>query len=124
MIVIVYSFVPDIRMRVNDTIAVFVGLKSGDMVNITSYTYYSNWIVMLNSIKSTFGLGTGLGSYRFMFDKFNLGEWGQSGIIFNREDGNSMFFRIMVELGLFGFFVLVYFLKKYFPKYKNFVNAP
>ena len=119
--VITYLTIADIRLRIDDTIAVFTGAKSGSMVNLTSYTYYSNWTVAMNSFKSSFGFGTGLGSYRFMFDKFNLGEWGMSGIAFNREDGNSMLFRIMVELGVLGIIAVIYFIKKYFPQ-KNRMN--
>ena len=56
------------------------------------------------------GFGSGLGSYKIMFDKFSLGGWGGNNLSLNRLDGNSMFIRLSTELGVFGIIGLVYYL--------------
>ncbi len=119
-ILILYNNVPDFKMRIDDTYNIFFAnnLDSGN-VNLSSYTYYSNFKVAMESIKSTFGLGTGLGSYRYLFDKYNIGTWGASGLSLNREDGNSLLFRVIAELGITGIVAIFYFLVHFFPKNKG-----
>ncbi len=118
-ILILYNKVPDFKMRIDDTYNLFFAnkLDSGS-INLSSYTYYSNFRVSIESIKSTLGLGTGLGSYRYLFDKYNMGAWGASEIILNREDGNSLLFRIIAELGITGFVAVLFFLVYFLPKTK------
>lgn len=112
--VTMYIYIPDINVRVNDTVNVFSGGTSSEDVNLSSYTYYSNYSVMRDGLKSTFLSGSGLGSYPLTFDKFNPGGWGTAEMNPNRDDGNSMLFRILTELGMLGFIAVIYFMTRYF----------
>lgn len=114
-----YTYVPDIHVRVDDTVAVFLGDSSGGLVNLSSYTYYANYSVVKQSFINNYGLGSGLGSYQVMFDKYNIGAWGDSALALNREDANSAFFRILTELGVVGIVAAMWFLFRFMPKKKN-----
>ncbi|MFR0586625.1 hypothetical protein [Lactobacillus porci] len=117
---VAYNNIDDFRTRVNDTWNLFNGVSQTASVNFSSFTYYSNWRVAYNSFLHTKGFGAGLGSYQNMFDKFNIGSWGTSGIdSVNREDGNSAFFRILAELGVVGLLAVMYFLIKEFRRPKD-----
>lgn len=116
---VAYNNVDFFRIRMNDTWNIFTGNSVGSTVNISSYTYFANWNVAKSAFVWTRGLGSGLGSYQYMFDKFNIGDWGNSGLNFNREDGNSAFFRIATELGIIGIILIIIFLIKYFRKNKD-----
>lgn len=112
-----YTMIPDFRMRIDDTYKMFFNdVTNSESVNLSTYTFYANSRVAKESIISTSGFGTGLGSYKFQFDKYNIGSWGYSNLNLNREDGNSMLFRIPTELGIIGiisvFLFLVYYAKK------------
>lgn len=125
-VLLLYTMIPDFRMRIDDTYKIFFNENTnGETVNLSTYTFYANSRVAKESIISTCGLGTGLGSYKFQFDKYNIGAWGESELNLNREDGNSMLFRIPTELGIFGiisvFLFLIYYGKK--SKGKNRVYA-
>lgn len=115
-VIILYRYIPDFKMRIDDTYKVFFSNKiSSGSINLSSYTYYSNSRVFKETLKTTKGLGTGLGSYRYLFDIYNIGAWGNSGLSLNREDGNSMIFRIGSELGIVGLLVVFIFLVRYIP---------
>ena len=85
-----YTYVPDIHVRVDDTVAVFLGDSSGGLVNLSSYTYYANYSVVKQSFINN-----------------------------NREDANSAFFRILTELGVVGIVAAMWFLFRFMPKKKN-----
>lgn len=116
---IAYNNVEVFRLRVNDTWEVLNGVSQASSVNLSSFTFFSNWNVASNSFLYTKGFGSGLGSYQKMFDKFNIGSWGLSGLSLNREDGNSAFFRILTELGALGLLAVIYFLIKNFRHQKD-----
>lgn len=115
----VYNFVPDIKMRVDDTLYVFLNESHSSNVNLSTNTYYTNYTVMKKSIAETWGFGSGLGSYQIMYDKFATRKWAGSELNLNRTDGNSALFRILTELGLPGMIALLYFIIHYFPKGKS-----
>lgn len=116
---ILYNFVSDFKMRFDDTVAAFDGTKVGGSVNLSTYTLSANQKVTESAFKYTLGLGSGLGSYQNMFDKFNPGSWGNSGISLNKTDANSAALRISTELGIFGIIIVLYFLISSFRKYKD-----
>ncbi len=119
-VLFLYIKVPDFKMRVDDTYNIFFQDNSDTgSINLSSYTYYANFNVVDKSIRYTYGLGTGLGSYRYLFDMYNIGAWGNSGLNLNREDGNSMMFRVGAELGIFGILGICVFLLKYLPRDKE-----
>lgn len=115
---VAYIYIPDVQIRVNDTLSIFSDNTSSDtVVNLSSYTYYSNYNVTKQTLKYTKGMGCGLGGYQVMFDKFEPLSWGNSDILLNREDANSGFFRIASEMGIMGVLVVVMFLYKYMPNF-------
>ena len=116
---IMYSFVPDIHERVDDTFAVFFKGADGSSVNLSSYTYYANYNVAKKAFIGSYGMGSGLGSYQMMFDKYNIGSWGASTLNLNREDANSGFFRILTELGILGITLVIFFLIHFIPKSRH-----
>ncbi|APP03581.1 hypothetical protein [Lactobacillus delbrueckii] len=111
---LIYNGVEDFRVRINDTWNIFNGISQASTVNLSSFTYYSNWNVACSAFIHTKGFGSGIGSYQNMFDRFNIGNWGLSGLNLNREDGNSAFFRILTELGVLGLLAVIYFLVRNF----------
>ncbi len=111
---LIYNGVEDFRVRINDTWNIFNGISQASTVNLSSFTYYSNWNVAYSAFIHTKGFGSGIGSYQNMFDRFNIGNWGLSGLNLNREDGNSAFFRILTELGVLGLMAVIYFLVRNF----------
>lgn len=116
-VLFLYTNVPDFKMRVDDTYNMFFNENTHTgTVNLSTFTYYANSKVVKESITSTYGLGTGLGSYKYQFDKYNIGAWGDSGLNLNREDGNSMLFRITTELGIIGILSVFIFLYILFCK--------
>ena len=115
----VYEFVPDIHVRVDDTLSIFVKGVSKSEINISSYTYYNNFNVAKSGFLKTMGLGSGLGSYQLIYDEFTLGTWSASSSALNREDANSALFRIATEFGMLGIIGIIVFLYKYFIKGKN-----
>lgn len=114
--IVAYNNVDFFRDRITDTWNIFNGFSTSSHVNLSSFTYYANWNVALSAFKWTWGLGSGLGSYQYMFDKFSIGSWGASGLALNREDGNSAFFRLFTELGLLGIVLIGIFMIKFFRK--------
>lgn len=115
-----YVSVPDFKMRIDDTYnAFFSDYFDSRNINLSTFTYYANSRVAIKSVAETYGCGSGLGSYKYQFDKFNIGSWNNSNLNLNREDGNSMLYRIPVELGLPGLFVVFLFLYFCFPKFSK-----
>lgn len=113
--VVVYINIPAIRLRVDDTIAVFRGADLNE-VNLSSYTYYMAYTVAKKSLRYTSFMGAGIGSSATMYDKFSFKGWGGQELILNAEDANSMLFRIIIEFGVVGIIVLAIFLKKNFVR--------
>lgn len=117
----VYVFIPDIRLRVNDTLNIFSD-SSVTNVNISSFTYFNNFNVMQKSLLSSKLFGNGLGSCPIQFDKFALENANIEIATLNREDANSMFFRLLIELGLPGIIAAIYYLKRYFVGKRNILH--
>ena len=120
---LMYCFVPDIHVRIDDTFAIFFKNADNGTVNLSSYTYYANYNIARKAFIGNYGLGSGLGSYQVMFDKYNTGTWGSSGLSLNREDANSGFFRILTELGIGGIALVVVALIHFMPKSRNGINC-
>lgn len=115
LIIVVYNAVPPIQMRIDDTLAVFTE-SDINSVNLSSASYRSNFEVMKLSVVDTFGIGSGLGSCKYMFDRYNLGGWGGQQLRLNREDANSMLFRLLIELGIWGVVVIIAYFIRYLLK--------
>ena len=116
----VYMNVPDIKMRIDDTISIF-SVSDKYSANLSSYTIYNNIQVSLKAFKQNYGLGVGLGAYQNMFDKYSLSlGQGLSDVYFmNREDANSAFLRLLTEVGLVGIIFVFWWLKRFYVKSKT-----
>lgn len=117
LFLLAYLFIPDIKIRIDDTLRIFTNSNiESSSINLSSFTYYSNFMVVRKALRNTSGLGSGLGSYQIMFDRYNNAKWGENILSLNREDANSGFFRILTETGIFGVLLVLFFIFKYFPK--------
>ena len=111
---VIYFNVPFFKIRVDDSLFVFLKKIDSNSVNLSSYTLYNHFNITKKAFISNYGMGSGLGSYQIMFDKFTLGKWNGSSL--NRTDANSMMLRIITELGVIGIIGVVWFIKKNYSK--------
>jgi hypothetical protein len=103
--------------------AVFTGTFD-ESVNLSSYAFLSNAFVT-KEIFLDHPLGAGLGSYKDEYEKYYpkikpppyLVTLKQSKI--NKTDANSLFLRIVADLGIFAFLFLLYFIYRSFNLIKN-----
>lgn len=92
--------------------------------NLSSYAFLSN-VFISKQIFLNYPLGTGLGSYKHEYEKFyedlsppkylikqNLSK-------INQKDANSLFLRIMADLGVFGLLIIIYFIYISIKLFKN-----
>ena len=112
--VFAYNELPAIQMRVDNTLAIFLTDIDYSSINISSYTYFANFNVTLKSIEESWFIGYGLASYPIAYDRYNVGGWGEADLMLNRTDGNSMLFRILTELGVFGFIMISVYMIRYY----------
>lgn len=112
--------IPDIKFRVNDTVKLFfdknVTGKDVDRINLSTYAFYSNYKVTIETLKHNPILGTGLGTYEYNYDKYLDKIIPNSNFKkhykINRKDANSMLFRFLSEMGLLGTFFLFFLIFK------------
>lgn len=109
-----YQNVPEFRERYDGTFEIFstANYKSYE-INGSSFVLYNNYHVALENFKRNPLFGTGLGSHPVAFDKYSLTNLeGAVEIDFNKMDANSMFLRLMSETGIYGLFVMIFFIFK------------
>lgn len=113
---IAYIGIPSIQLRIDETLRIFNAEDKYSM-NLSSFTYYNNLQTSIKAMLYTKGIGSGLGSYQIMFDKFSLGN-SVSDVLYslNREDANSMFLRILSEIGIVGVVGIIYFISHFEAK--------
>ena len=113
LVVAVYYTVPNIKLRIDDTLyAVSNDITKEDVylnVNLSTYALLSNFYVTQHAVASAPLLGSGVGTYELAYDNI-LPEHMKAYWTLNRSDANSMGFRLAVEVGLIGFLAVVYFL--------------
>ena len=116
---LMYSFIPDFKLRVNDSIRIMFSSDSSGSVNLSNQTLKINEEIAFRSFKNTYGLGGGIGSHQVSYNKL-IGLYKIRGIqmYLNKEDANSQFLRLISELGVLGILIVLYFYKKY-RKYIN-----
>ncbi len=137
MFSVAYTNVKDFKVRIDGMQALFVdGIVekelSGEMtkgarmlrvskvltkIHGSSFVLYNNTHVAVENFKQNPIFGSGLGSHELAFEKYNL-NYMLGGIYdFNAPDANSMFLRILSELGLMGvIFIFLYITKFYVSK--------
>jgi hypothetical protein len=118
--VVAYRTVPDVKLRVDDTVTGLSGnFFDGDtflQVNPSTYAILSNYYVTLKSFADYPIIGSGLGTYTFMYDRHIPDKAivvKRAYMLLNRQDGASMAFRILVELGIVGIVAFLVFVWRY-----------
>lgn len=113
VVIAAYAFVPEIRLRVDDTFLAFLH-QDPLQKNVSTLTLYNNWHVALGNLSGSYLLGGGLGSHPIAFERYStlvsldgLPYWLAS---LNAQDANSLLLRIVSELGLPGVAVFSAFL--------------
>ncbi len=134
---VAYTNVKDFKVRIDGMKALFVeGIvekelsgeltKGARMMRVSrvlqkihgsSFVLYNNTHVAIQNFKQNPIFGSGLGSHEIAFEKYNL-NYMLGGIYdFNAPDANSMFLRILSELGIMGvLFIFLYITKFYVSK--------
>jgi hypothetical protein len=134
MFAVAYTNVKDFRVRIDGMRALFLeGIVekelSGNMskgarllkvsrvltkIHGSSFVLYNNTHVAIENFKQNPIFGSGLGSHEIAFEKYNL-NYMLGGIYdFNAPDANSMFLRILSEVGLMGVIFIFMFIVKFF----------
>lgn len=105
-------------LRLKETARSLNALSTGELeenTNLSSYAFLSNSFVT-NKIIRNYPLGTGLGSYQYVYEKYYpllkpppyLIQLKQSKI--NKTDANSLMLRILSDFGVFAVFILLFFI--------------
>jgi hypothetical protein len=104
-----YNTVDEFKSRIDSSVALWVEDDLAyENVNSSSFVLYNNAHIAWENFKEHPIFGTGLGSHPVAYDKFSYTKSivKVKGIEFNKQDANSMFFRIMSETGLLGLLAL------------------
>lgn len=113
---VIYTNNSFINQRVEDTLAVVDGTKPLNQVNLSTQTIILNKDIAFASFDNTHGLGSGLGSHPLSYNKY-INNFNAFDIMqLNKDDANSMFLRLLSELGILGISLYIIFL--YFWRYK------
>ena len=98
LIFLSYSYIPEIRTRVDDTLGIATGSIDTTAANQSTFSLASNSFVAYKSFISNPLFGNGLGSHPISYNKFISGISGdiyRPGILLlNKNDANSLFFRL------------------------------
>ncbi|MBO0320977.1 O-antigen ligase family protein [Muricauda sp. CAU 1633] len=119
--------VPEMKFRVDDTLELFtsnkVTAKQIDKTNLSTYALYSNYSIVKHSMSENPLFGAGLGQYPFIYDKTIEEVVPKStyreNFRLNREDANSLLFRLLAETGLLGSILFVFFVFNYRIKWSE-----
>jgi hypothetical protein len=83
-------------------------------VHGSSFVLYNNYYIATENFKNNPLFGSGLGSHEFAFEKYNLNYLLGDIYKFNTADANSMFLRVLSELGLMGVIFVFLFVSKFY----------
>jgi O-antigen ligase len=109
-----YNTVDEFKVRVDNSTALWLHDDLAlENVNSSSFVLYNNAHIAWTNLKEHPLFGTGLGSHPVAYEKYSYTKTivKVKGIEFNKQDANSMFFRLMSETGLFGLvfvFILIF----------------
>ncbi len=118
-IVALYNFYSGFRIRADDT---FKSLQTSDLsgANLSTYALLSNLYVTSQSLSNNPLLGSGLGSHELSHKKYVGGITGieefEQNLFLNSKDANSLFLRVLSDLGLIGVIGLIMFIIKNYSK--------
>lgn len=109
--------IPSVKLRIDQTYSLFSKKKATSsevaQINLSTYALYSNYKVSMAGFKEAPVLGNGLGTYEKVYDKFLFEvippcNW-RDNFKINRQDANSLLFRVLVELGIVGVLAMLFF---------------
>lgn len=113
-----YSY-GNFRLRVDDTSK---GIVQKDLsgVNLSTFAILSNLYITSKSFEENPILGSGLGSHELSHDKYieeidGISEFGNY-INLNSKDANSLFLRVLSDMGLLGIVLVFSFIRKFYTK--------
>ena len=117
--------IPPVKLRVDHTYELFftedITAEKIIQTNLSTYALYSNYKITQTSFMKNPFFGTGIGTYELNYDIYlneviPLMSWREYHKL-NRQDANSLLFRILVEMGAFGLFCVLYFIFSYRIKF-------
>jgi len=111
--VLVYSFIPGVRVRVNGTAQVISGEVDVLEVNPSTYSLASNLFVAMKGFSANPFFGYGLGSHPLTYVKelYPGTYWYRKDIFgLNKKGAGSLFIRLLSETGLFGLLIVLFFI--------------
>lgn len=111
-----YRYLPMIKTRVDDTVAIVSGKKTLGEVNLSTFASYSNGFIAFKSFMKNPLFGSGLGSHPLSYDKYIAQAIDPANVwsFMNRTDASGLFFRLISETGMVGIFLFFYFIVKFY----------
>lgn len=112
---VLYNVQVDFKMRVDDSINVISGKTSLETTNLSVFSLFSNALVTYNNFRENPIFGSGLGSHEISYNRYigKVVDLDKVSLLLNRKDAGSLFLRLLSETGLFGLFVVFYFIFKF-----------
>lgn len=116
-----YKTSPDIRLRIDDTVALVSGKKPLEKVNLSTLAVYTNGFVAYRSFRNNPLFGLGLGSHPLSYDRYVSQVIDSTKNIYtmNKEDASGLFLRLLSETGLLGVFLFIYFIFRFYVSRKK-----
>ena len=111
-VLLLYFNVEEFKSRIDTSRSIFITEElTIDDINSSSFVQYNNFQVASTNFKHHPIFGTGLGSYPLAYDKYSLTKAEdfliKTGFEFNSQDANSLFLRVLAELGIVGVLFLI-----------------
>jgi hypothetical protein len=119
--IITYNTIGEIRLRVDDSVRT-LQTSNIEKANLSTYALLSNLFVMQNVFRESPIFGNGLGSHVLSHKKYLQKIEGieifEQYFYLNSKDANSLFIRVISDLGMFGILIMILFICK------NYVTVP
>lgn len=124
--VLIYR-IPPVKLRVDHTSVLFLNNKvsAEDIIktNLSTYALYSNYEITKQAFKKNPFFGTGIGTYELNYDiylNYVIPDimWRKYHKL-NRQDADSLLFRVLVEMGLVGVLLSFYFVLRKKLRFKD-----
>lgn len=127
IVMLLYYNVDEFKSRLDASINIYAKEElSLEDINSSSFVQYNNFHIATTNFMKNPLFGTGLGSYPLAYEKYSLTKAEdfliKKGFEFNSQDANSLFLRVMAEMGLLGVLFLLLFVFKYFIIKDNTTN--
>jgi hypothetical protein len=116
-----YNNVDEFRSRIDTSVNLWTKDKySLEDINSSSFVLFNNFHIAKENLAEHPLIGTGLGSYPDIYDKYSLTKREdfliKRGFDFNSQDGNSLLIRSMAEIGVLGIGFWIVLIFKFFRK--------